>query len=96
MYLRIISHGKIADLSQGFNLPGGAPFSIMVCPKRIQAYQVGTVHCKLIGDGSASDLPIVYNDWTPALIQSLSANAIDLSDYDVYWGGSEPHDLKKQ
>lgn len=89
MYLRIISHGKIVDLAKGFALPDGAPFTIMVCPKQIQAFQIGTVKCKLVGDSLASDLPIVYNDWTPALIQKLEPNSIDLAKYDVYWGGSE-------
>ena len=46
---------------------------MMVCPKQIQAFQIGTVKCKLVGDSLTSDLPIVYNDWTPALIQKLEA-----------------------
>lgn len=89
MFLRIISHGKVTDLTKGFTLPDGSPFTIMVVPKVIQPSHVGTVKCKLIGDSSASDLPIVYNDWTPALIQKLEPNAVNLSQYDVYWGGSE-------
>ena len=32
---RIVSHGKISDLTNGFSLPGNAPFSIYVKPKFI-------------------------------------------------------------
>ena len=35
---RIVSHGKIADLSKGFKLPSGKPFSVYVRPK----YSVST------------------------------------------------------
>ena len=30
---RIVAHGKIADLTNGFRLPNGAPFSVYVRPK---------------------------------------------------------------
>lgn len=36
---RIVSHGKIADLSKGFKLPSGNPFSVYVRPK----YSVSTL-----------------------------------------------------
>ena len=30
---RIVAHGKIADLTNGFRLSNGAPFSVYVRPK---------------------------------------------------------------
>lgn len=86
MYLRILQHGKVNDLSKGFELPGYEPFSICVVPKSIQPNTGTTVNCRLVCDSEPSDIPVVFNDWSPALIQFLEPNSIDLSQYDVYWG----------
>lgn len=48
-----------------------------------------TVNCRCVNDSSFSVLPCPLNDWTPALIHKLEPNAVNLSQYDVYWGGSE-------
>ena len=47
------------------------------------------LHCKLICDKQAGELPVPIGDWTPGAISSISPNGIDLSEYDVYWGAGE-------
>lgn len=86
--LRVLSHGQITDLSQGFDL-GGKPFSVFVRPKKVTMEANVLLNCKCICDKEASDLPVPIGDWTPAAIASISPNAISLSEYDVYWGGCE-------
>lgn len=85
--LRILSHGQVTDLKSGFRLEHEAPFSIFVIPKVATLVQYTTVKCRCLSDrGSASALPVILGDWSPAMITSLSPNAISLDQYDVYWG----------
>lgn len=84
-FLRILTHGQITDLTNGFKLDG-QPFSIYVRPKSTVTAVDITVSAKCICDTAASAIPVPFNDWTPASIVELSANAISLSSYDVYWG----------
>ncbi len=86
--LRVLSHGKVTDLSEGFSLDG-KPFSIFVKPKNATMDASVLVTCKCFCDKEASALPVPLNDWTPAAIAEISPNAISLIDYDVYWGGGE-------
>ena len=59
---RIVSHGKIADLSKGFKLPSGNPFSVYVRPK----YSVSTVdtvlNVRLYQEEGFSPVPVPFND----------------------------------
>lgn len=86
--LRILSKGKITDLSKAFSL-GGMPFSVFVKPKKASMETCTLLHCKLICDKQAGELPVPIGDWTPGAISSISPNGIDLSEYDVYWGAGE-------
>jgi len=86
MFLRIVKHGQITDLSAGFRLPENEPFTICIVPKTIQATHLTTVQCKLVSDTASGALPVIYNDWSPALIKNLEPNSIDLAHNDVYWG----------
>ncbi len=91
--LRVLSHGKITDLSNGFSL-NGTPFSVWVRHKvmSLMSPSTGTdvlLRCRLICDKEASDLPVTIGDWTPAMIAEISPDAISLSDFDVYWGAGE-------
>lgn len=45
--------------------------------------------CKCICDKEPGDLPVPISDWTPAMIVSISPDAIDLANYDMYWGAGE-------
>lgn len=87
--LKILSHGKVTDLSNGFSLDNGKSFTICVVPKSATMDLITTVKCRLLCDREPSPLPVVLNDWAPAMIQALAQNAIDLTAYDVYWGAHE-------
>jgi len=90
---RLASHGKIADLTDGFSLENGHSFSILVITKAnisgslvpIDDNQLLLVDMELIQDRVSSVCPVPLNDWTPSSIKSLAANSIDLGVYDVYW-----------
>ena len=79
--LRILSKGKVTDLSNGFAL-GGVPFTVFVRPSTL-------LKCKLICDKEFGMFPVPIGDWTPGAITVISPNGIDLSVYDVYWGAGE-------
>lgn len=53
---RIVSHGKIADLSKGFKLPSGNPFSVYVRPK----YSVSTLDTVLMRGRTRHDSVAVH------------------------------------
>lgn len=86
--LRILSKGKVSDLSKGFSL-GGTPFSIFVRPKSITMETTTLVKCQLISDKTDGDFPVPIGDWTPGAIVKISPNGISLEDYEVYWGAGE-------
>lgn len=86
--LRILSKGKITDLSNGFDL-GGVPFSIYVRKKTVSMEPDLIVKCQLICDLKSGDFPVPVGDWTPAAIAKISPNAIDVMAYDVYWGAGQ-------
>lgn len=87
-YLRFLSHGMIADLSNGFKRD--YPFSIYIRPKETTMQTDVTVSCRLVCDESNSAFPVPLSDWTPAAIVEIAPNAISLADYDVYWGAGNP------
>lgn len=89
---RICSHGKIAELP--FKFTSFNPFSIFVVPKaNVTAGVISSpdnsgllVNCKCFQNDNASDLPVLFNQWTEAAILEIPDAAIDLAVYDVYWG----------
>lgn len=86
--MRILSHGQVTDLTNGFSL-GGKPFSVFVRSKSVTMETSIILSCKTFCDKDASDLPVPIGDWTPAAIAEISPNAVSLDDYDVYWGAGE-------
>lgn len=88
--LRILSHGRIDDLSAGFKLRHSIPFSVYVRPKEMTLDHDMVIQAKCICDENVSALPVALNDWTPAAIVEIAPNAIDLSEYEVYWGAGNP------
>lgn len=83
---RISSHGKITDLSSGFKMKHGLPFSLFVIPKTV-SYNPIIVNCKLYHDDELSHCPFEVNQWSANLVKELASDAIDIDVYDVYWGG---------
>lgn len=88
--LRVLSHGKITDLSNGFKLPGNVAFSVYVRPKETTLDYDKTLEVRCVCDEQASALPVPLYNWTPAAIVEIAPNAISLADYDVYWGAGNP------
>lgn len=87
--LRILSKGQITDLSNGFDL-GGKLFSVYVRKKTItEATTDVLLNCKLICDENFGVIPVPVGDWTPAAIVKIAPNAIDLQNYEIYWGAGE-------
>lgn len=87
--VRLIAKGTITDLSKGFSLKGGVPFSVYVRSKENTMLSDTLLECRLIGDREVGALLVPIGDWSPAMIAYISPNAIDLQKYEVYWGASE-------
>lgn len=91
---RIVSHNKITDLTNGFELENGHSFTVLIITKAnvtdsIVAAETNAlllVDVQLIQDDVSSVIPIKLGEWDVAAIKKISADAIDLSVYDVYWG----------
>jgi hypothetical protein len=94
---RVLAKGKLTSLTAAFNL-GGKPFSVLIVPVADVtegvisnvAESIGlVVSCKCYAESAVSDLPIYFHTWTEADIVEIAADAIDLDDYDVYYGAGE-------
>ena len=84
---RIVSHGKVNDLTNGFKLQGNNPFSIYVRPKGTTTDIDMTLNVQCYQDEEASEAPFTLNDWSPLLVSEISASQNDiLSEYDIFWG----------
>lgn len=86
---RIVSHGKINDLSNGFKLPGDVPFSVYVRPKFSTSTLDTVLSVRCTQDEQLSEAPIVFNDWSPMAIVELAPDTELLKSYDVYWGSGQ-------
>ncbi len=93
--IRVFSHGEIVDLTEGFSLKSGQPFSIQIIPKACiegnlvkHANDAGLlVDCRLLLDKKIEPFFISFNDLTAACIEHIAPNAINLVDYRVIWSG---------
>jgi hypothetical protein len=83
---RIVSHGKITDLANGFSLPGKSPFSIYVKPKYVGSDIDAVLNVKCYQDDVSGEAPIVLNDWSPMAIVEIAPNSDILQQNDIYWG----------
>lgn len=84
-YGRVLSHGKVTDLSNGFKK--NSPFSIYVKPLRTTMDVDVNISVRCLCDNECSIVPVRLNDWSPEAIVEIAQNAIDLTNYEVYWGG---------
>lgn len=90
---RIVSHGQITDLTNGFKPSNGVNFSIIVIPHNdVTAGVIAPptnlgimVSMKMYQDDDFSDYPVYFNQESLALIKEIEAGAISTDDYDVYW-----------
>jgi len=84
---RVMSHGKIADLTTGFKLDGGGtPFALFIIEKATGDTIPVIVDCETWLGDSAEDCPFTPNVWDVPLLYSISNDGIDTDLYDVYWG----------
>lgn len=83
---RIVAHGKITDLSNGFKLPDGGLFSIYVRPKTTAVDNDVIISVKCYQDEEFGDAPFPVGDWSPLLLREIASNSSVLSDYDIYYG----------
>ena len=83
---RIVAHGKITDLSNGFSLPEKVPFTIYVRPKYTLP-QIDTVmNVKSYQSEKFAEAPFLANDWSPLAIVEIAPDNSILEQYDLYWG----------
>lgn len=59
---RILSHGKIENLADGFSLPNDALFSIYIRPKYSSSTVDAVLSVKCYQDDEFSDAPVVLNE----------------------------------
>ena len=83
---RISSHGKITDLSQGFKLPNGLPFTIYVRPKYDTQEVDVVINVKLYQEEDFSPAPVIFYDWSPMAVEEIAPDKDLLKNNDVYWG----------
>ena len=87
---RIVAHGQITDLTQGFRLAGGALFTVYARPKDDVEGVDAVLSVKCYQDESFADAPVVFNDWSPLAIKEIEAGQQSLlQDIDLYWGSGE-------
>lgn len=89
---RVLSHGKITDLSVPFSLPGKVSFSIFLAAKSVTSNQVITLSCKLYKDKASSECPFNINTWTEPAVILIDPNPDILNDFDIYWGAGQEID----
>ena len=86
---RIVSHGKIESLAQGFKLPKNALFTVYARPKS-QTVDMDTVlKVKCYQDDKFSDAPVPFYDWSPLAIREIAPDNEILTNCDLYWGSGE-------
>ncbi len=83
---RILSHGQIMDLSNGFALQEEIPFSIYIRPKHTTSALDAIVSVRCYQEDEFSNAPIVLHDWTPLAITGIAPDSSILEQYDIYWG----------
>lgn len=83
---RIVSHGKIVDLANGFKLPSQIPFTLYLRPKNGTTDLDTVLSVKCYQDENFSDAPIMYNDWTPLAIVEIAPDNDLLERCEAYWG----------
>lgn len=83
---RIVSHGKIESLAQGFKLPGDMLFSVYARPKSTGSNVDTVLSVKCYQDEDFSDAPVAFHDWSPMAIKEIAPNDEILTTCDLYWG----------
>jgi hypothetical protein len=82
---RVLKHSQLTSLSIDFD-NGGNPYTIFIRPKN-SSYDISVIlSVQLLEDDISSNLPFLVNQWSPCVIQKISANPTILTLYDIYIG----------
>lgn len=83
---RILAHGIIEHLENGFKLPNGIPFSIYIRPKEKTDENDVIIVCKCYRDDYFQEAPVNIGGWSELAIEAIESINFDSSKYEVYWG----------
>ena len=86
---RIVAHGKITDLTQGFRLPNGELFTLYVRPRNSGTTLDTVLSVRCYQDEDFTEAPLVYNDWSPLAISEIAPDTELLQVADLYWGSGQ-------
>ncbi len=86
---RVVTHGKIEDLSQGFALSGGQSFSIYIRPRQSVTTAETVLSVKCANDTEFSEAPFQYSEWSPLMVKEIAPENGILDVCDIYWGSGE-------
>jgi hypothetical protein len=91
---RIVSKGKIIDLTNGFKLKENAPFSVYVRPKTLTTLERDMLlNCKLYKEDTFSEAPVPLFTWVELFIIEIAPDALNLDSYDIYYGSGDETNL---
>jgi hypothetical protein len=82
---RINCKGQIPSLSSAFKLKGEVPFSLFIIPVADSTAPI-IVSARLVHESVVGNCPFNVNCWNEPSVVELPANAINLTNYTVYWG----------
>ena len=85
----IIEQGQITALTSAFTLQGKG-FRLFLAIKGEGVDSIVAPNLIAYGDTTAKPCPLVAGQWSEQFIKEIPASAIDLTDYDVYYGLTEP------
>lgn len=84
---RIVAKGKVGDLSNGFSLKGGKPFTVYIRPKTLSTLERDVLlNCKLYAESEFSEVPVPLFCWVELYITEIAPSDELLNGYDIYWG----------
>lgn len=84
---RIVSKGKISDLTNGFRLAERKPFSVYVRPKTLSTLERDVIiNCKLYSEKEFGEVPVPLFGWVELCIIEIAPDTELLKGYDIYWG----------
>lgn len=84
---RITSKGQITNLSKGFKLASGMPFSVYVRPKTLTTLERDMMlNCMLYNDNECSPVPVGLFQWVELEIEEIAPSDTLLESYDIWWG----------
>lgn len=88
---RIVSKGKITDLTNGFRLKERKPFSVYIRPKTLTTLERDVMlNCKLYAEEEFSEVPVSLFSWVELCIVEIAPSAELLNSYVIYWGAGNP------